>query len=182
MYSEELCRERLQRITNQAIQQNDTAWVGPYLRPLHASFAEDRFLGLTLPRTCKEGLMLDVGAHHGSSLSPFSKAGWEIHAFEPDPINRQHLIKRFGKDDKVTINPVAVDETGDEYLPFYTSEESTGISSLNNFRDTHQRSKRCRRSACVITLKRRISNGLISLRSTLRGSISLLLRECLGKG
>jgi hypothetical protein len=29
--------------------------------------------------------MLDVWAHHGTSLVPFARAGWQVYAFEPDP-------------------------------------------------------------------------------------------------
>jgi FkbM family methyltransferase len=112
---------------------------GPCSREDNAEFAEDRFLGEWLPSHLgRKGLMLDVGAHHGWSLQPFVKADWEVHAFEPDPANRKHLERRFGKSRNVTINTSAVDEKGGRVLPFYTSGESTGISSLNNFRDTHE--------------------------------------------
>ncbi len=40
------------------------------------------------------GVMVDVGAHYGSSLRPFAKDGWRVFAFEPDPANRQKLEHR----------------------------------------------------------------------------------------
>lgn len=144
MYRSQLTEGKFTRIVKQTLQQENEVWVGPYMRPLHASFAEDSFLGKILPGTTESGVMLDVGAHHGSSLSPFLRAGWDVHAFEPDPVNRKNLIKKFGSANNLVINPVAVDETGGKELPFYSSDESTGISSLNNFRDTHQEVQKVR--------------------------------------
>jgi FkbM family methyltransferase len=81
--------------------------------------------------------MLDVGAHHGASLAPFADDGWEIHAFEPDPANRAQLQSAFGSRPNVTIVPAAVsDEAGE--MTLYTSEVSTGVSSLAAFTGDHR--------------------------------------------
>lgn len=85
----------------------------------------------------ERGVMLDVGAHYGSSLAPFAGRGWDVHAFEPDPANREQLAARFGATPNVRIVAKAVaDEPGE--LPLYTSPESTGISSLAPFHESHE--------------------------------------------
>ena len=43
-----------------------------------------------------KGVMIDVGAHHGSSLKKFAEAGWKIYAFEPDKNNRKILTENYG--------------------------------------------------------------------------------------
>ncbi len=83
-------------------------------------------------------LMMDIGAHHGSSLAPFKRMGWKIFAFEPDPKNREYLLKHHGKDQNVIIDPRAVGEKVEKARAFYGSEESTGISGMLDFRDTHR--------------------------------------------
>lgn len=83
------------------------------------------------------GTMLDVGAHFGTSLAPFAEAGWSVHAFEPDPVNRERLISGHGKQSNVVIIPAAVSDAPGE-LPLYASPESTGISSLAAFTESHE--------------------------------------------
>lgn len=39
-------------------------------------------------------IMIDVGAHYGSSLITFAKKKWAIYAFEPNQENRKVLLKR----------------------------------------------------------------------------------------
>lgn len=34
----------------------------------------------------QQGVMVDVGAHHGYTALPFLRAGWRVLAFEPDPL------------------------------------------------------------------------------------------------
>lgn len=84
----------------------------------------------------RRGVMLDIGAHHGGSLARFADDGWSVHAFEPDPANRARLESAFGGRPNVTINPVAVSDVCGE-MPLFTSELSTGISSLAAFTDAH---------------------------------------------
>jgi FkbM family methyltransferase len=86
----------------------------------------------------KKGVMIDVGAHFGTTLKPFMNLGWTIHAFEPDPNNRKKLIDLVGNNSNVFINTEAVsNETGLE-LSFYSSKLSTGISGLSNFHPSHE--------------------------------------------
>jgi FkbM family methyltransferase len=80
------------------------------------------------------GTMLDVGAHHGSSLTPFLKRGWTTHALEPDPANRAILSSRCPG---AMIDPRAVSEVDGEEVQLFTSDVSTGISTLSPFHTTH---------------------------------------------
>lgn len=82
-------------------------------------------------------IMLDVGAHFGTSASYFHRMGWSIHCFEPDPKNRKRLTERYATSKNVTIDPRAVSDAPAEGVKFYTSEQSTGISGLHAFHDSH---------------------------------------------
>lgn len=84
------------------------------------------------------GVMVDVGAHFGGSLRPFANDGWEVHAFEPDPSNRAHLLKHKGPDWNLTITDRAISLEDDETLSFFQSAESTGVSTLHPFLDSHE--------------------------------------------
>lgn len=83
-------------------------------------------------------VLLDVGAHIGSSAAEFLPLGWRIVCFEPDPENRARLSDRFAKCSNVTIDGRAVAEAPETGRAFYASEESTGISGMLKFRDTHK--------------------------------------------
>jgi FkbM family methyltransferase len=80
------------------------------------------------------GTMLDVGAHQGYSVTPFLKRGWTVHAFEPDPANQAILSSRCPG---AIIDPRAVSELDGEEVPLFTSDVSTGISTLSPFHATH---------------------------------------------
>jgi FkbM family methyltransferase len=81
--------------------------------------------------------MVDVGAHVGHSLLPFTERGWRVHAFEPDPANRALLALNVADFDGVTIDPRAVSDAPGR-LMLYGSSESTGISSLTPFTPSHE--------------------------------------------
>ena len=93
-------------------------------------------LGLTDNR----GVMLDVGAHHGSSCGPFCRAGWRVLAFEPDTANRKLLETYLSDFDDVTIDPRALSNSEQEGVAFFRSSQSTGISGLAAFHETHEQS------------------------------------------
>jgi FkbM family methyltransferase len=83
-------------------------------------------------------VMFDVGGHHGTSSELFASQGWRIHAFEPDPHNRAAFERRLGACENVTLDSRAVsDRTGDE-VTLYDSTESSGISTLTPFVDSHR--------------------------------------------
>lgn len=92
------------------------------------------------------GVMIDVGAHHGGSLEQFAEDGWKVFAFEPDPKNRAILSELCTKYPAVNIDTRAVSDKNQDKLPFYTSEVSSGISSLSSFHDSHKE------SSCVDTV------------------------------
>jgi FkbM family methyltransferase len=81
------------------------------------------------------GTMLDVGAHQGFALTPFLERGWTVHAFEPDPANRAILSSRCPG---AKIDPRAVSKVDGDQVPLFTSDISTGISTLSAFHNTHR--------------------------------------------
>ncbi len=84
------------------------------------------------------GVMIDVGAHHGHTLAPFAKHGWQIYAFEPDSDNRQELKKLFGGQSNVHIDHRALSDHAQKQAKFYKSEESSGVSGLSAFLPSHK--------------------------------------------
>ena len=91
-----------------------------------------------LNRPGQAGVMLDVGAHRGGSLEKFAEAGWNIYAFEPDSENRKELTRTFGSRSNVVISDEAISDRAAQGVPFFASDESTGISGLSAFRETHR--------------------------------------------
>ena len=85
-----------------------------------------------------KGLMLDVGAHFGSSLSLFVRSGWHVYAFEPDTANRQELAKAFECRNNLFIDNRAVSDHTQEKAVFYRSNVSNGISGLSAFHPSHR--------------------------------------------
>ena len=94
---------------------------------LHAS------LGMTHP-----GVLVDVGAHFGSSLYRFARDGWRVHAFEPDPANRAVLLRRVSKWPRVVVDDRAIAPRDGETVELYTSDVSSGISALAPFHESHR--------------------------------------------
>ena len=91
-----------------------------------------------LHRPGQAGVMLDVGAHRGGSLQKFAEAGWNVFAFEPDSENRKELTRAFGSRSNVVISDEAISDRVAQGVPFFASDESTGISGLSAFRETHR--------------------------------------------
>lgn len=106
-------------------------------RQVRASLNEASLMDAILSHHPRDSIMIDVGAHHGSELTPFVERGWRVYAFEPDPINRAKLESRLRRHPRIHIDPRAVSETEDDDVPFFRSEQSTGISTLVPFHDTH---------------------------------------------
>ncbi|MEM6942213.1 MAG: FkbM family methyltransferase [Pseudomonadota bacterium] len=110
------------------------------------------------------GTMIDVGAHHGSALSRFARAGWTVLAFEPDAANRSELMRRLAEKPrtcaKVRISPLAVSDSEQADVAFYASSVSTGISGLTAFHESHAESDR----VATTTLDRALRHhGLASI-------------------
>lgn len=89
----------------------------------------------------KDPVMFDVGAHAGGSLYQFARDKWKIYAFEPNPSMIEKLnqnMTMWNIHSQVKLFPVALGEEK-KHVDFYVSNESTGISSVIPFRDSHQK-------------------------------------------
>ena len=113
--------------------------IGGYSRASKIRINESDLIAQLIESDKNWGIMVDVGAHVGSALPPFLEKGWKIFAFEPDEKNREILEKRYGNQPNVIIDKRAVSDRPAEKVPFYTSKESTGISSLAFFHGTHEK-------------------------------------------
>ncbi len=84
------------------------------------------------------GIMFDVGAHLGEVSYNFLKAGFEVYAFEPD-LNKNKIesLNKLKKFNKFHFSQLAVSDTSGKELDFYTSNQSTGISSAMKFHKSH---------------------------------------------
>ena len=111
----------------------------PWPRDKHAHLDETAVVAeLLKERVGNEHIMLDVGAHVGTSAAYFDNLGWTIHCFEPDSKNRANLLQRFRSSLSVTVDPRAVSDAPAKGVDFFTSPESSGISGLHAFRNTHE--------------------------------------------
>jgi|GEM_PF-1251868 len=114
--------------------------MGKFDQADQASIDEGELIAnLVMADSTENSVMVDIGAHHGGSSTYFSKQGWYIYAFEPDPQNRQKLSEEFENCNKAVIDERAVSDKSGQVLPFYASYESTGISTLSPFRDSHRK-------------------------------------------
>jgi FkbM family methyltransferase len=94
-------------------------------------------LHASLPKT-GDGVLVDVGAHHGSSLERFARDGWWVYAFEPDAANRAVLRRRISNLSRVAVDDRAVAPRDGDTVDLYTSHVSTGISALAPFHKSHR--------------------------------------------
>ncbi|MEM9519247.1 MAG: FkbM family methyltransferase [Actinomycetota bacterium] len=86
------------------------------------------------------GVMVDVGAHRGTTSSPFLEAGWQVYAFEPDNRNRAELEAWLGTSPNLVVSGLAVSDESSADVPFFRSEISAGISGLIGFHESHEES------------------------------------------
>jgi FkbM family methyltransferase len=90
-------------------------------------------------KTKSAGTMFDVGAQYGESFAPFAYLGWNIFAFEPDNNpQKQNALSKYKSNPKVKISSEAVSDSEKQDVPFFASNESTGISSLAAFTNGHK--------------------------------------------
>ena len=121
-------------------------WISPRIRSFvkrvlrMETFDETELIFQLLSQGKRGKVMIDVGAHYGSSLERFAANGWEVYAFEPDPKNRAILSKLCARYPTVQIDPRAVSNRNGMTLPFFTSNVSSGISSLSAFHESHEQS------------------------------------------
>jgi len=119
------------------------AAVGPFHRGRHCHIDETAVIHELIK--ADQGVMIDVGAHQGSSLIEFLDDGWSIYAFEPDDSNRAILQERLGRHpnkERVIVDSRCVGREPQSGAAFFSSEESSGISSLAAFHPTHVASQR----------------------------------------
>ncbi|MCB5190875.1 FkbM family methyltransferase [Methylobacillus arboreus] len=120
--------------------------VGPFERERSAHYDETHCIAnLYAGEYSMDKTMIDVGAHVGSALWPFLNKGWHIYAFEPDDQNRSKLLEGLaGHANKhlVTLDARCVSNKTCHGLPFYRSEQSTGISGLSAFHESHAETQR----------------------------------------
>lgn len=118
-----------------------TYLIGPYLRCENINLDEtDIVYNINKSNNDKLGVMIDVGAHRGNSCLNFLELGWTIFAFEPDENNRAILIKRAKESEyanSITIDQSAVGARCQENVPYFSSEQSSGISGLLPFHPSH---------------------------------------------
>jgi len=99
-----------------------------------ASIIRDYFADRLSPGS--NGMMVDVGAHFGTSFRAYLTAGWRVLAFEPDSTKFAKLAP-YEQHARFELMKAAVSDAPREAMPFYTSSESTGIASLLAFRKSH---------------------------------------------
>jgi|GEM_PF-1282492 len=83
-------------------------------------------------------IMIDVGANFGNSCDVYLGKNWTVHAFEPDPNNRKALLDAWPDCANLIVNDSAVSDVTGQKVPFYASDESTGISGLSAFTEGHK--------------------------------------------
>lgn len=119
--------------------------LGPYARKQHAHWDETKGIERLFRSHLRGSFMIDVGAHHGWALAPFLGAGWEIYALEPDQKNRNALEARLKNHPfraSVTVDSRCVSNNTRQGVPFYSSEQSSGISGLSAFHESHKEVQR----------------------------------------
>lgn len=121
-------------------------------------------------------VMFDIGAHVGSSAAYFHQLGWTIFCFEPDPENRRKLTAAFRGKEGVSIDPRAVSDKTASEVSFFSSPESTGISGLSAFRDTHAESARVDVTTIAEIAKERGVTGVDFLKIDVEGFDFSVLR------
>jgi FkbM family methyltransferase len=127
--------------------------LGGMLRAPHepgarAQFDETGFVARLALKPGRQGVMVDVGAHRGGAARRFADAGWQVICHEPDPDNRAALEAWARGHANVVTDARAVADVSDRQLTLYASPESTGISSLLSFHDSH--APRCAVRTCTV--------------------------------
>jgi FkbM family methyltransferase len=134
-----LVMPRLFQMISDVIALNDEGSYAEFERCRHAYVDETAVVAEMLKhRTGRGHIMLDVGAHFGTSAAYYDELGWTIHCFEPDSRNRQRLLAKHGGKENFTFDNRGVGDNPRANVPFFRSEESTGISGLIAFRDSHR--------------------------------------------
>jgi len=119
--------------------------VGPFVRDQHAHYDETDCISELFKEALDGQVMIDVGAHHGWAHAPFLDREWRIFAFEPGNQNRSKLLERLTNHKNkhlVSLDTRCVSNKSQKDISFFTSEQSTGISGLSAFHETHEESQK----------------------------------------
>jgi FkbM family methyltransferase len=119
---------------------------------LSLQYDEAKIIADYFARHPRQGVIIDVGAHFGTSFKPYLREGWRVYAYEPDS-TKLEKIEPFLSNPLFTFSRSAVADTVKEGVQFYTSPESTGIASLVAFRDSHAPSEKVSTTTLAIELK-----------------------------
>lgn len=103
---------------------------------LSLEYDEARVIADYFSQHPRNGTMIDVGAHFGTSFRDYLKQGWRVVAFEPDSTKHDKL-RGYQPNPLFTFLCDAVADQPRGAMQFYTSPESTGIASLVAFRASH---------------------------------------------
>ncbi len=139
-YQVDLTREArsIKRLDVDSRESKENNLNGPFTRDSKVSLDETLLVSKYF-ESMKPGLMIDVGAHHGSSSRMFLEKDWKVYAYEPDVNNRKELDNNLMGYSNLIISDKAVSNVQDEELDFFTSEESSGISGLSSFTKGHKK-------------------------------------------
>ena len=85
-------------------------------------------------------IAIDVGAHYGSSTISMIENGFFVYAFEPDPVNKIKFTDNLkGYESFFNLECEALSNKIGQRLDFYSSDVSSGISSLHPFHYSHKK-------------------------------------------
>lgn len=107
-----------------------------FLGTITGQTEDERPIAKLLSRAIRQGdVFLDIGANFGFYsffVAPLCGASGEVHAFEPNPVLVQHLLRSVELNklrENITINPVAVSKESNQSLQLYDPDR-IGCSSL----------------------------------------------------
>lgn len=103
---------------------------------INETYEIQRILDVT-PRVNRPRIMLQIGASEGGLAQRFAARGWEVFAFEANPLYRAQLEERQALKGLHLYNLAIATEERDQ-VTFYVSQNHTGIGSLKKFHPTHQ--------------------------------------------
>lgn len=107
---------------------------------LSLQYDEAKIIADYFARHSRQGVMIDVGAHFGTSFKAYLRQGWRVFAYEPDSTKHEKL-QPFLSDPRFMFSRAAVADEVKDGVQFFTSPESTGIASLVAFRESHSPSE-----------------------------------------
>ena len=115
--------------------------------------SENDAIATVLLDSKKCGVMVDVGAHVGSTCRPFYTRGWYVLAHEPDINSRKILARRVCNFKRVRLDGRALSDQPQIETDFFASSESDGIHGLNDFHSSHYISQKVEVTTLTRSLK-----------------------------